>query len=384
MSEISVFDSYPEVSFINNTTLQETIERCVTWYEERYKELRGEDIHLEKSSSVKLLLDTMAYMHFQRLMYLDQLGKMNLLKYSHGVFLDNLGANVSQPPRNLGKKAHVKMKVILSKEQKNEYIIPAGTMFASEDNTFFESDKDLIVPAGCLSGEVLCTCTEPGEDGNGYEIGEIQSIVTAIPYIQEVMNTTVSSGGEEEESDEVYAEHVFLAASRPNTTGNDDGYKYVIRQVSSQIGDIMIDNPTPLRVVISFLLKDGTIPSSELINLVEAAVKDSFKRSLGDYITVKVPETVEYDIDVKYWINESDRVKSLEIQKEVENAIACYKLWQSEKLGRDINPGMLQYYMMGSGIKRAEVNFPKDKVIEKGTVPVCGNVNVVYGGIEDD
>lgn len=384
MSETSVFEGYPEVSFIDNATLQGTLEKCLAWYKERHREVTGEEIRLEDADPMKLLLDTMAYMHFQRLMYLDQLGKMNLLKYSHGAFLDNLGANVSQPPRDLGKRAYVKMQVILSKEQKNDYIIPAGTLFASEDNTFFESGEDLILPAGCLSGEVLCTCTEPGEDGNGYEVGEIQSLVTALPYVQDVMNTTVSTGGEEEESDESYAESVFLAASQPNTTGNDDGYKYVIRQVSSQIGDIMIDNPTPLQVDISFLLKDGTLPSDELIYAVETAVKNSFKRSLNDYITVKIPETAGYEIDVKYWINESDRAKSLEIQKEVKSAIDRYKLWQAGKLGRDINPGMLQHYMMGAGIKRMVVNAPKDTVVEKGTVPLCSSVNVVYGGIEDD
>lgn len=381
---MSVFDSYPEVSFIDNATLSGTMEQCITWYEERHREITGEEIRLEDADPVKLLLDTMAYMHFQKLMYLDQLGKMNLLKYSHGAFLDNLGANVSQPPRDLGKKAYVKMKVILSKEQKDDYTIPAGTMFAAEDNTFFESGEDLIIPAGKLDGEVLCYCTEPGTDGNEYEPGEIQSLVTALPYVQDVVNVTNSSGGEEEESDADYAESVYLAASRPNTTGSDDGYKYVIRQMSSQIGDIMIDNPTPLQVVISFLMKDGTIPPDELIYAVETAVKNSFKRSLNDYITVKKPETAPYNIDVKYWINESDRAKAAEIQKEAESAIERYKLWQAGKLGRDINPGMLQHYMMGAGVKRMVVNAPKDTIIEKGVVPLCGSVKVTYGGIEDD
>lgn len=384
MSEMSAFDSYPDVSFIDNATLQGTLEKCIVWYEERHKEITGEEIRLKEADPVKLLLDTMAYMHFQKLMYLDQLGKMNLLKYSYGAFLDNLGANVSQPPRDTGKKAYVTMMVTLSKDQKADYIIPAGTMFAAEDDTFFESTEDLTIPVGETSGEVLCFCTEPGTDGNGYEPGEIQTMVTILPYVQDVMNTTVSAGGEEEESDADYAESVYLAASRPNTTGNDDGYKYVIRQVSSQIGDIMIDTPTPLQVDISFLLKDGTIPSDELIRAVKTAVKNPFKRSLNDYVTVKKPGTAPYDIDVEYWINESDRVKSVEIQKEVENAVERYQLWQSEKLGRDINPGMLQHYMMGAGIKRMVVRSPKDTVVEKGIVPLCGNVQITYGGIEDD
>ena len=381
---MSVFDSYPDVSFIDNATLQGTMDKCVTWYEERYQKVKGETIKLESADQIKLLLDTMAYMHFQKLMYLDQLGKMNLLKYSIGPFLDNLGANVSQPPRDMGKKAHVVMEVILSKKQDGDYVVPSGTMFSTEDNTFFESEKDLVIPEGSISGEVLCYCTEAGTDGNGYQIGKVNSLVSDLPYVQDVMNTTESSGGEDEQSDEDYAESVYLAPSKPNTTGNDDGYKYIIRQVSSQIGDIAIDNPTPLRVDITFILNDGTLPSDDLIAAVDDAVKNFAKKSLNDYITVKRPEIVEYAIDVKYWINEYDRAKTSEIQKSVEEAIERYKVWQSSKLGRDINPGQLQFYIMGAGVKRVQVNAPLDTVVEKGCVAICNSETVSYGGIEDD
>ena len=222
MSEISVFDSYPDVSFIDHATLQGTMEKCIAWYEERYEELTREKIQLKDADPVKLLLDTLSYMHFQRLMYLDQLGKMNLLKYAHGAFLDNLGANVSQPPRDLGKKAYVTIEVTLSKMQENTYTIPAGTLFVSGDNVFFESSEDLAIPAGELSGRVLCYCTEPGTDGNGYAPGEINALVTSLPYVQDAVNISESSGGEDEETDEDYAESVYLAASKPNTTGSDD------------------------------------------------------------------------------------------------------------------------------------------------------------------
>ncbi len=384
MSGINVFDSYPDVSFIDNATLEETMDKCIAWYEEHFREITGETVKLESADQVKLLLDTMAYMHFQKLMYLDQLGKMNLLKYSQGAFLDNLAANVSQPPRNLGKKAHVTMRVNLSKEQETDYVVPEGTMFATEDNTFFESGSDLIIPAGDLSGDVLCYCTEPGTDGNGYEIGSVNSLVTALPYIQDVMNLTISNGGEEEETDEDYAESVYLAASKPNTTGTEDSYKYAIRQVSSRIGDVDINTPTPLHVDITFLLSDGTIPSEELIIAASDAVRRAAKKSLNDYITIRQPETAAYEIDVKYWINESDRAKTAEIQKTVKEAVEEYKTWQSSKLGRDINPGKLQSFIMNAGVKRVIVNEPKDTVVERGYVSLCTDARVEYGGIEDD
>lgn len=384
MSETSVFDKYPDVSFIDNATLKETTEKCVSWYKEHYMNVTGEDISLENGEQVKLLLDTMAYMHFQKLVYLDNLGKMNLLKYATGAFLDNLGANVSQPPRDIGKKAIVTMRVVLSKIQNTDYIVPAGTLFATADDTFFESVRELVIASGKQEGEVLCRCTEAGSEGNGYAPGDINSLVSALPYVQEVINITESSGGEEEQSDEDYAESVYLAASKYNTTGNEDAYKYVIRQVNSQIGDIIIVNPSALQVVITFLMKDGSIPSDELLQEVTYEVKNKFKKSLNDYVTVKAPAEVSYDIDMVYWINESDRKNAAEIQQKVSEAKDKYKRWQAEKLSRDINPDMLHHFVMGAGVKRAVVNQPQYTVMNDSCVSICSSENVVYGGLEDD
>lgn len=381
---MSVFDNYPEVSFINNATLEGTLKNCKEWYEKHHEELTGEPVELADTDQIKLLLDTMAYMHWQRLCYIDQVGKMNLLKYATGAFLDNLGANVSQPPRDAGKKAHVTMRIVLSKKLEVDYTIPAGTIFSAEDDVFFESERDVIISAGAQMGDVLCLCTEPGTDGNGYKERDISEIVTPLTYVQEVYNITESSGGEDEESDEAYAESVYLAPSKPNTTGNDDGYEYVIRQVSSQIGDIQIQTPTPLHVDIVFLMEDGECPSDELVAAVASAVKNPAKKSLNDYITVNKPKIVDYEIDVNYYINESDRSKVSEIQKAVTEAVDAYTKWQSEKIGRDISPDRLMYYIMATGVKRVVIMSPSATVIESGQVAKCGNKSVQYGGIEDD
>lgn len=381
---MSVFDNYPEVSFINNATLEGTLKNCKEWYEKRHEELTGEPVELADTDQIKLLLDTMAYMHWQRLCYIDQVGKMNLLKYATGAFLDNLGANVSQPPRDAGKKAHVTMRIVLSKKLEVDYTIPAGTIFSAEDDVFFESERDLVISAGAQMGDVLCLCTEPGTDGNGYKERDISEIVTPLTYVQEVYNITVSSGGEDEESDEAYAESVYLAPSKPNTTGNEDGYEYAIRQVSSRIGDIQIQTPTPLHVDIVFLMEDGECPSDELVAAVASAVKNPAKKSLNDYITVNKPKTVDYEIDVNYYINESDRSKVSEIKKAVTEAVDAYTKWQSEKIGRDISPDRLMYYIMATGVKRVVIMSPSATVIESGQVAKCGNKSVQYGGIEDD
>ena len=77
---MSVFDNYPEVSFINNATLEGTLKSCKEWYEKHHEELTGELVELADTDKIKLLLDTMAYMHWQKLCYIDQVGKINTLQ----------------------------------------------------------------------------------------------------------------------------------------------------------------------------------------------------------------------------------------------------------------------------------------------------------------
>ncbi len=79
-------------------------------------------------------------------------------------------------------------------------------------------------------------------------------------------------------------------------------------------------------------MEDGECPSDELVAAVASAVKNPAKKSLNDYITVNKPTTVDYEIDVNYYINESDRSKVSEIQKAVTEAVDAYTKWQSEKI----------------------------------------------------
>lgn len=59
-------------------------------------------------------------------------------------------------------------------------------------------------------------------------------------------------------------------------------------------------------------------------------------------------------------------------------------MWQTEKIGRDINPSYLIQKMMEAGIKRVEVKSPVFTVLNDKTVARTGTVSVTYGGVEND
>ena len=61
-----------------------------------------------------------------------------------------------------------------------------------------------------------------------------------------------------------------------------------------------------------------------------------------------------------------------------------YIRWQTEKMGRDINPSVLVSYMMKTGIKRVEVRQPEYTVVPESEVAALNQCNVSSGGIEDE
>ena len=88
----SVFD-LPEVSFIDNDTVDAMMNRMVSNFEKKYKEVTGKSRSLAPADPMRILIYSVALDLYQLEMYTDRAGKQDLLKYSYGEFLDNLGGN---------------------------------------------------------------------------------------------------------------------------------------------------------------------------------------------------------------------------------------------------------------------------------------------------
>lgn len=68
----------------------------------------------------------------------------------------------------------------------------------------------------------------------------------------------------------------------------------------------------------------------------------------------------------------------------IEQAISSYIEWQSERMGRDINPSRLIEMCVSEGAKRLEIDSPSFEVVEGGQVAKIDNLNLEFGGVEDD
>lgn len=375
---------YPEVSFIDNLSVESISDFYIEEMKKRYRELTGKDLVLQEADPIRLMAYTNCLLLYQIAQYADRAGKMALLKYSYGDYLENIGA-LKGIARNKGAAAKTRLRFTLSAARPGITMIKEGIRVTASDGVYFKTIDILEIPAGQLYGEVNAECREIGIKGNGYEIGEIKTLVDPIAYVDKVENISISEGGADLESDENLAERIFLAPASWSTAGPDDAYRYWIRTFNPAITDVMVRSDIPGEVDIFFILQDGKLPEETMVTELEQYLKNEEIRPLTDQVIVRAPGIQEYEIDLTYYINRSDRARASAINEQVKEAVQKYIVWQREKIGRDINPDQLRKMLLLAGAKRLEIREPQFSAIEQASIALPDEeVQILYGGIEDD
>lgn len=384
MSVKKTLGNFPEVSFIENMSLNDIKTYYLTAMQDRYRNITGKELILQEADPVRLLAYADCLMLYQIMQYTDRAGKLGLLKYSYGDYLENIGA-LKGIERSEGAAARTTLRFTLSTERPGITIIPAGTRVTSGDSLYFQTVENLEIVAGELIGEVSAECKEIGTKGNGYNMGELKILVDPVAYVNSVENITITEGGANLESDENLAERIYLAPSSWSVAGPDDAYKYWVKTFDPGITDVKVYSDEPGLVEIRFILSGGTLPDDALIESVKNFLMEEDIRPLTDNVVVMAPEVHEYGIDVTYYINESDRVRAAIIQEEVKKAVEEYIAWQKEKIGRDVNPDKLRSLLLDAGAKRIEVRAPAfERLAWNSLAIISGETTVQYGGVEDD
>lgn len=384
MSELlkSVFD-LPDVSFIDGDTLEAMMRRLVSNYEKRYQEITGKGISLGAADPMRICLYAAALDLYQTEQYVDRAGKQDLLKYSYGEFLDNLagGRGVTRRPAS---SAQTTLRFTLSVVKAHAVSVPTGTRATNGNGIYFKTTEYAEALPGADHVDVPAICTVQGIEGNDLLPGQINILVDPLPYIQSVGNITTTEGGAATESDESLAERVYLVPSSYSVAGPSDAYVYWAKTYNANIGSVRPTTPSPGVVALYILMEDGTIPETEMVQGLEAYLRNIGRRPMTDLVTVGPPEIVTFDICLTYYINQSDRAKAITIQQEVLNAVNDYLLWQTSEIGRDINPDELIQRIKTAGGKRVELTAPVFSVVADTQVAQCAAQMITYGGLEDD
>lgn len=377
----SAIANTPDISFIDNATVDEVIDQLVKDYQDKYKEVTGKTVALAQADPYRMILYACGLMQYQTMQYVDRSGKQNLLKYAFGEFLDNL-APLRGITRLQAQPAVTTLRFNIASALASAVSIPAGTRVSNGNEVYFYTNEYTEIAAGNTYVEVDATCTEEGIAGNGFRAGEINVLVETLPYITSVENTTETSGGSDVETDESLADRIYIASSAYSVAGPEDAYKYWTKTASADITDVSVDSPEPCVVDVRFILKGGELPDEALIQKVLDTLTDKNIKPLTDRVLVSAPETVSYDINVTYYIDAANKTSAVSIQNAVNSAIEEYKVWQSSAIGQDINPSELIYKIKAAGAKRVEVTAPVYVEVGKAEIPKVGTVAVTYGGIE--
>lgn len=382
---IKELENLPEVSFIEGITLESVQQKMLSDFQEKYTELTGKTATLTRADSVTLVLYACAVQIFQMYEVIDIVGKQSMLKYAYGPYLENLAA-LKGITRKAAVPATVTMRFTLSDIRPDAVGIPAGIRVSpgNGSNIYFSVDDYTEIVAGELYVDVDCTCADAGSSGNGLPAGLIKTLVDPVPYIDNVINIDESYGGSDIESDEDLAERVFRSPTGYSVAGPEAAYITLVKDFSTNIGDVVATSPSPTNVSVIFAMADGSIPTQQTIDDVTEYLRDGNIRPLTDNVTVSAPEVESYDINVSYYINQSESGEAVSIRAAVEAAVDEYVSWQNGAIGRDLSPSMLIRYMMDAGAKRVEVTSPVHTVVGSSKIAELNTRTVTYGGLEDD
>lgn len=368
---------YPEISFVNTDT-----DRLVNALVKSYEKFTGRTLY--PADPVQKFILWIADIIIQERILIDESAKQNVPRYAQGVYLDSLAEIFKDAYRLQPQAAATTFRFYLSTALPYQHLIPIGTRIAVDGNIVFETTEILYIDAGKQSGDVPAICQQVGEIGNGFVPGQITQLVDVFPYYDRVENITVSAGGAERETDSAFYERMRESMESFSTAGPSGAYIYHAKTASPLVADVAALSPTPGVADIRVLLRDGELPTEEVLQEVQAQLSADKVRPLCDFVQVSAPDTVPLNIDATYYIPKPSQNSAAVITADVEKAVQDYIRWQTEKMGRDINPSVFVSYLMKTGIKRVVVRQPEYTVVPESEVAALNQCNVSSGGVEDE
>lgn len=374
----------PEYQFVSTDT-----EELITSLVAAYERITG--VTVQPASPEKLFIQWVANVIVLERTQLNYVGNQNIPSRAEGKNLDALSEMFFVRKRPAARPAKSTERFTISEAQEFAVLIPAGTRVTdSSQKVFWQTVEDAYVPAGDTSIDVAIECQTAGASGNGFTVGQINTLVDIFDYYISCTNITTSEDGSDEASDDEFYNLLRASMDGYSTAGTRGGYIYFAREVSSEIGNVVANQPSPGCVNIYVLKTDGTLAGEELKAAVLDACSADEVRPLTDSVSVVDGEVVDFDIDFTYYTATSSAKSATEISGAVQRAVADYVTWQCAKFGRDINPDKLREYLLSTGIKRVDLRSPNFTVLRDGhddTVPQVAHLvtkTIVDGGYEDE
>ncbi|HBR8416437.1 TPA: baseplate J/gp47 family protein [Klebsiella pneumoniae] len=159
------------------------------------------------------------------------------------------------------------------------------------------------------------------------------------------------------ESDEALRLRAQAAFEGMSVAGPSAAYEYFARSVSGKVADAKASSPAPAEVVVAVLSTEGDgTASPELLAAVAEAVNDEDVRPIGDRVTVRSAEIVDYEIDVTLYLYPGP--ESEPIINAADASLQKLLKQNDKKISRDVARSAISAAVHVQGVQRVEVNSP--------------------------
>ena len=362
-----------EVKIVDDD-LAQTLAATIADYEQRAGKVL-QPAHIER-----LLINTFAYREHLLRQQVNEAYRQQHPRFATGLMLDLCGDDVSTPRLQV-QPALTTLRFSATLSGLEQITIPKGTR-VNAGQTGFVTTEAALLTAAQSSAEVAAECMESGSVGNGWSVGQINSLAERLhPTIDvAVSNTTVSAGGVEIEGDEAYRERVLLAPESFSVAGPVGAYQYWARQASPAVVDVHVANDTdgggqPIggRVAVTVLAKDG-LPNAELIGKIQAALSAEKRRPLCDTVVVKAPTAVDYTLDAELTLFTGTDARTAKAA--AEQAWAVYEAARRSRLGLDIVPLDIQTALKVAGVYNVVLHNLPLTVVKPDQWARCTNTTI--------
>ncbi|MDW1479658.1 baseplate assembly protein [Klebsiella pneumoniae] len=187
----------------------------------------------------------------------------------------------------------------------------------------------------------------------------------------------------EMESDEALRLRAQAAFEGMSVAGPSAAYEYFARSASGKVADARASSPAPAEVIIAVLSTEGDgTASPELLAAVAEAVNDEEVRPLGDRVTVRSAEIVDYEIDATLYLYPGP--ESEPIINAADASLQKFLKQNDKKISRDVARSAISAALHVQGIQRVVLNAPPDD-IRISDIQAARNIgyNLENGGTDE-
>lgn len=346
----------------------------------RYEKKSGKTLY--PAQIERLFIDQICYATSRLQMGIQHAGEQLLVRFATGPILDYLGELVATP-RLLAKSARCTLRFDMPAAVTQPLLIPVGTRVSTQDAKLtFITDRDAVIAVNQLHVTVTATCLSPGEQGNGWAVGQISALGNPPAPGLTASNITVTADGVEDEDDDRYRERIILAPEAFSNAGSRAAYRYHALAVHQSIIDVAVHGPDegqPDGHVALYPLTTEGLPSDDLLQQVKNQVSGEKVRPLCDTVKTLAPNEVAYQIKAQITFYASaDRASSMAV---AQAAAESYAVERRAGLGLDLVPEQLTAALQVNGVYRADLELPALRELQGNDWANCTSIQLIDAGV---